>query len=193
MDSLSSSAISITSMPRRSRNFPTIPKIRGSRRCSGPRGVLHCKATADPRFGPIGKQTIEDTGRLTKKRMETVDEEITAAALEGMEKQAKADQPFFLWYNSTAMHLRTHVAERNIEKSGQDLYSDRMVVHNEHIGMMLDKLDELGIATTQSSCTPRTTARRMTRGPTAPTLDSALRRIRTMRRMARALLHPRAR
>ena len=63
-----------------------------------------------------------------------------------MEKQAKADKPFFLWYNATAMHFRTHVAEKNLGKSGQDPYSDRMVVHDEQIGMMLDKLDELGIA-----------------------------------------------
>ena len=63
-----------------------------------------------------------------------------------MEKQAKADKPFFLWYNSTAMHFRTHVAEKNIGKSGQDAYSDRMVAHDEQIGQMLDKLDELGIA-----------------------------------------------
>ena len=78
--------------------------------------------------------------------METVDEEITAAALSWMEKQAKADQPFFLWYNSTAMHFRTHLADKNRGKSGQDDYSDRMVMHDEQIGMMLDKLDELGIA-----------------------------------------------
>ncbi len=78
--------------------------------------------------------------------METIDEEITAAALGWMEKQAKADQPFFLWYNSTAMHFRTHLADKNRGKSGQDDYSDRMVVHDEQIGMMLDKLDELGIA-----------------------------------------------
>ena len=78
--------------------------------------------------------------------METVDEEITSGALAWMEKQAKADQPFFLWYNATAMHFRTHVAAKNIGKSGQDPYSDRMVVHDEQIGMMLDKLDELGIA-----------------------------------------------
>ena len=97
-------------------------------------------------LGPIGKQTIKDTGPLTKKRMETIDEEITAAALGWMEKQAKADQPFFLWYNSTAMHFRTHLADKNRGKSGQDDYSDRMVVHDEQIGMMLDKLDELGIA-----------------------------------------------
>ena len=78
--------------------------------------------------------------------METVDEEITAAALDWMEKQVKADKPFFLWYNSTAMHFRTHLAEKNRGKSGQDDYSDRMVAHDEQIGMMLDKLDELGIA-----------------------------------------------
>ena len=63
-----------------------------------------------------------------------------------MEKQAKADKPFFLWYNSTAMHFRTHVAAKNIGKSGQDPYSDRMVIHDEQIGQMLNKLDELGIA-----------------------------------------------
>jgi len=63
-----------------------------------------------------------------------------------MEKQAKADQPFFLWYNATAMHFRTHLADKNRGKSGQDDYSDRMVTHDEQIGQMLDKLDELGIA-----------------------------------------------
>jgi arylsulfatase len=78
--------------------------------------------------------------------METIDEEITAKALEWMEAQAKSDTPFFLWYNATAMHFRTHVAEKNIGKSGQDPYSDRMVVHDEQIGEMLAKLDELGIA-----------------------------------------------
>ena len=93
-----------------------------------------------------GGQTIKDTGPLTKKRMETIDEEITTAALGWMEKQAKADKPFFLWYNSTAMHFRTHLAAKNRGKSGQDDYSDRMVTHDEQIGQMLDKLDELGIA-----------------------------------------------
>ena len=120
--------------------LPDYPKDPEFRKKFGPRGVLHCKADGK------GGQTIVDTGPLTKKRMETVDEEITEAALEWMEKQAKADQPFFLWYNSTAMHFRTHVAEKNLGKSGQDPYSDRMVVHDEQIGMMLDKLDELGIA-----------------------------------------------
>jgi arylsulfatase len=77
---------------------------------------------------------------------ETVDEEITSAALGWMEKQAKANKPFFLWYNSTACHFRTHLADKNRGKSGQDDYSDRMVTHDEQIGQMLDKLDELGIA-----------------------------------------------
>jgi arylsulfatase A-like enzyme len=132
--------------------LPDYPKSPAFKERFGPRGVLHCKATStenpappDPRFGPWGKQTVEDTGPLTKKRMETIDEEITSAALGWIETQAKADKPFFLWYNSTAMHFRSHVAEKNLGKSGQDPYSDRMVVHDEQIGMMLDKIDELGI------------------------------------------------
>jgi arylsulfatase len=132
--------------------LPDYPKDPEFKKHFGPRGVLHCiatdkdDATIDPRFGKVGKQMVTDTGPLTKKRMETIDEEITAKALDWMEKQAKTDQPFFLWYNSTAMHFRTHLADKNRGKSGQDDYSDRMVVHDEHIGMMLDKLDELGIA-----------------------------------------------
>jgi arylsulfatase len=130
-------------------DYPKDPKFLAA---FGPRGVMHCFAsdkddpTVDARWGRVGKQTIEDTGPLTKKRMETIDEEITAGALGFMEKQVKANKPFFLWYNSTAMHFRTHVAAKNLGKSGQDPYSDRMVVHDEQIGQMLDKLDELGVA-----------------------------------------------
>jgi arylsulfatase len=120
--------------------LPDYPKDPAFKKKFGPRGVLHCKSDGK------GGQTIQDTGPLTKKRMETIDEEITARALEWMEAQAKSDTPFFLWYNATAMHFRTHVAEKNIGKSGQDPYSDRMVVHDEQIGEMLAKLDELGIA-----------------------------------------------
>jgi arylsulfatase A-like enzyme len=120
--------------------LPDYPKDPEFKKKFGPRGVLHCFADGK------GGQTIKDTGPLTKKRMETVDEEITSAALGWMEKQAKAEKPFFLWYNSTAMHFRTHLAEKNRGKSGQDDYSDRMVTHDEQIGMMLDKLDQLGIA-----------------------------------------------
>jgi arylsulfatase A-like enzyme len=120
--------------------LPDYPKDPEFKKKFGPRGVLHCLSDGN------GGQTVVDTGPLTKKRMETVDEEITERALAWMEKQAKEEQPFFLWYNSTAMHFRTHVAEKNLGKSGQDPYSDRMVVHDEQIGMILDKLDELGIA-----------------------------------------------
>jgi arylsulfatase len=120
--------------------LPDYPKDPAFKKKFGPRGVLHCIADGK------GGQTVKDTGPLTKKRMETIDEEITSAALAWMEKQVKADQPFFLWYNSTAMHFRTHLADKNRGKSGQDDYSDRMVTHDEQIGMMLDKVDELGIA-----------------------------------------------
>jgi arylsulfatase A-like enzyme len=120
--------------------LPDYPKDPEFKKKFGPRGVLDCVADGK------GGQTVKDTGPLTKKRMETIDEEITERALAWMEKQAKADKPFFLWYNSTAMHFRSHVAAKNIGKSGQDPYSDRMVTHDEQIGQMLNKLDELGIA-----------------------------------------------
>jgi arylsulfatase A-like enzyme len=132
--------------------LPDYPKDPKFLEAFGPRGVLHCFAsgkddsTTDPRWGRVGQQTIEDTGALTKKRMETVDEEITSAAIGWIEKQAKANNPFFCWYNSTAMHFRTHLADKNRGKSGQDDYSDRMVTHDEQIGQILDKLDQLGIA-----------------------------------------------
>src|SRR5437667_3031130 len=132
--------------------LPDYPKKTGFLEKFGPRGMLHClatdkdDATVEPRWGRVGKQTIKDSGPLTKKRMETVDEEITSHALDWMEKQAKAKKPFFLWYNATAMHVRTHLAAKNRGKSGQDDYSDRMVTHDEQIGEMLDKLDDLGIA-----------------------------------------------
>jgi arylsulfatase len=120
--------------------LPDYPKDPAFLKRFGPRGVLHCISDGK------GGQTVKDTGPLTKKRMETIDEEITERALNWMETQAKADKPFFLWYNSTAMHFRTHLADKNRGKSGQDDYSDRMVTHDEQIGMMLDKVDQLGIA-----------------------------------------------
>jgi len=116
--------------------LPDYPKDPAFKERYGPRGVLHCLATdkddpsTDPRWGRVGKQSVKDTGPLTKKRIETVDEEITNQALGWMEKQAKANKPFFLWYNSTACHLRTHLADKNRGKSGQDDYNDRMVVHD---------------------------------------------------------------
>jgi arylsulfatase len=106
----------------------------------GPRGVLHCFAKPD------GTQTIEDTGHLTRKRMETMDEEITAGALDFIERQAKADKPFFCWWNSTKMHVWTHLQDSAKGKTGLGIYPDGMVEHDGHVGQLLDKLDELGIA-----------------------------------------------
>jgi len=91
--------------------LPDYPRDPEFKKKFGPRGVLHCLSDGK------GGQTVVDTGPLTKKRMETVDEEITDRALAWMEKQAKEEQPFFLWYNSTAMHFRTHVAERTSAKA----------------------------------------------------------------------------
>jgi arylsulfatase len=117
----------------------------------GPRGVLHTWATdtddptIDPRFGKVGKQKIEDTGPLTKKRMETVDDETLDAAIVFIEQQVKAGKPFFCWWNGTHMHFRTHVADKDRGISGQDEYSDGMVLHDRHVGRLLQKLDDLGI------------------------------------------------
>ena len=118
----------------------------------GPRGVLHCVATDKddsseiPRFGKWGKQKCEDTGPLTKKRMETIDDETSDAAIAFIEEQVKAGKPFFTWWNGTRMHFRSHVKEELRGISGQDEYSDGMVEHDRHVGKLLKKLDELGVA-----------------------------------------------
>src|SRR5438270_815001 len=106
----------------------------------GPRGVLHCWADGK------GGQKIEDTGPLTKKRMETFDGEVTEHALHFLDEAHKADKPFFVWWNTTAMHFRTHCPDKHKGKSGQGDYNDVMVGHDENVGIMLNKLDELGIS-----------------------------------------------
>ncbi|MCB0426786.1 MAG: arylsulfatase [Mangrovimonas sp.] len=106
----------------------------------GPRGVIHSWADGK------GGQRIEDTGALTKKRMETIDDETIAAAKEFIKKQVKDGKPFFTWWNATRMHFRTHVKAEHDGISGQDEYSDGMVEHDMHVGELLALLDELGIA-----------------------------------------------
>ncbi len=108
----------------------------------GPRGVMKCKANAD------GTQTIENTGPLTKKRMETIDDETVAAAKDFIKRQHAAGEPFFCWWNGTRMHFRTHVKEEHTGLSGPwgDEYHDGMVEHDLHVGELLELLDELGIA-----------------------------------------------
>jgi len=106
----------------------------------GPRGVIHSWAL------PGGKQKIEDTGPLTKKRQETVDDETSKRALAFIREQQKAGKPWFVWWSGTRMHFRTHVKKELRGISGQDEYSDGMVEHDMHIGLFLKLLDELKIA-----------------------------------------------
>jgi arylsulfatase len=134
------------------RTYPREPAFREK---FGPRGILRCKAsdrddpTVDPRFGKIGKQSIEDTGPLTRKRMETIDDETSAAAINYIQRQARANQPFFCWFNSTRMHFRTHVREEHRSPPGltaKTEYADGMVEHDNHVGLLLKALDDLAIA-----------------------------------------------
>ena len=105
----------------------------------GPRGVLHTWADGK------GGQRIENTGLLTKKRMETIDDETIAAAKDFITRQAKAGQPFFCWWNGTRMHFRTHVKAENRHK-GNDEYTDGMIEHDLHVGQLLKLIDDLGLA-----------------------------------------------
>lgn len=114
-------------------DYPQSPEFKEK---FGPRGVI--KSFAD------GK--IEDTGPLTKKRMERIDYDVTNSAIDFMERATKADKPFFLWWNSTRMHIWTHLNPEAEGKTGLGIYPDGMVEHDMHVGQILDKLEELGIA-----------------------------------------------
>jgi arylsulfatase len=133
------------------RTYPRDPKYR---EMFGPRGVLKCKATdkddetVQPRWGKVGKQTIEDTGALTRKRMETIDDETTDAAVDFLKRQKDAGKPFFCWMNTTRMHLRTHVRDEHRDKPGltcRTEYADGMIEHDGHVGKLLKALDDLGL------------------------------------------------
>ena len=124
------------------------------RKQNGPRGVLHCwatdedDATEQPRWGRVGKQKIEDTGPLTKKRMETCDDEFVEAAATFIRKQHDDETPFFVWVNTTHMHMFTHTKKASLGQAGrwQSPYHDTMIDHDVNVGTLLDLLDELGIA-----------------------------------------------
>jgi arylsulfatase len=122
--------------------LPDYPKDPEFRKKYGPRGVLHSFAN------PGGTQKIEDTGPLTKKRMEIIDDDTAARAAEFIEKQAKADKPMFVWVNFTHMHFRTHTKPESIGQSGrwQSYYHDTMIDHDKNVGTILDKIDQLGIS-----------------------------------------------
>jgi arylsulfatase len=115
---------------------PDYPKDPEFKKRFGPRGVIH--SFADGR--------ITDTGPLTRKRMETIDEEVTVKALDFMERAVKAEKPFFLWWNSTRMHIWTHLKPESQGKTGLGVYPDGMVEHDGHVGQVLAKLDELGVS-----------------------------------------------
>ena len=119
-------------------DYPKASEYPDFKKNFGPRGVLHSKADGK------GGQTIEDTGPLTKKRMETIDREITDGALDFIERQTKADKPFFCWWNSTRMHVWTHLKEESKGKTGLGVYPDGMVEHDGHVGELLAKLDATG-------------------------------------------------
>ena len=125
------------------RDYPRDMKLRNGKtflQQFGPRGVMKTKADGK------GGQTIENLGPLTKKRMETIDEETLAAAKDFIMRQHKAGKPFFCWWNGTRMHFRTHVQAKHIGLSGQDEYGDGMVEHDMHVGELLKLIDDLGLA-----------------------------------------------
>jgi arylsulfatase A-like enzyme len=134
--------------------LPDYPKDPAFKAKYGPRGVLDCKAsnrddpTVDARFGKVGKQTCTDTGPLTKKRMETIDDDIANRAADFIKRQATANRPFFVWVNFTHMHLRTHTKPESVGQAGrwQGPYHDAMIDHDKNVGTVLKALDDLGIA-----------------------------------------------
>jgi arylsulfatase len=119
--------------------YPDYPKDPAFLKNFGPRGVIRSYANPD------GTQKIENTGRLTVKRMETVDEEFLAAGLDFVDRAHKADKPFFLWFCPTRMHIFTHLTPDAEGKTGLGIYADGMVEHDGHVGQLLQKLDDLGI------------------------------------------------
>jgi arylsulfatase len=134
--------------------LPDYPKDPAFLAKFGPRGVLDCKASAtddptvDPRFGKVGKQVCKDTGPLTKKRMETIDDDVADRAVDFIKRQNAAGKPAFVWVNFSHMHLRTHTKPESIGQSGrfQSPYHDTMIDHDKNVGTVLKALDDLKIA-----------------------------------------------
>jgi arylsulfatase A-like enzyme len=135
-------------------DYPSEADFPNFKKMLGPRGVMHSWATEEddpteePRWGRVGKQRIENTGPLTRKRMETCDTEFVAAAQDFIKRAHATDQPFFVWLNTTWMHFRVRPPKEILGQAGrwQSYYHDAMVEHDKHVGQMLDLLDELGIA-----------------------------------------------
>ncbi len=131
---------------------PDYPKNPQFKERFGPRGVFHCHATDsaskladDARVGKWGKQKCDDTGPLTKKRMETFDEEVLAETFKFLDKKHAEGKPWFVWFNATRMHIHTHLKPESQGKTGLGVVPDGMVEHDGHIGQLLKKLDDLGV------------------------------------------------
>ena len=127
---------------------PGVPRqVRPARR-AGLQGLATDDATVDPRFGKVGKQVCTDTGPLTKKRMETIDDDIAARAVDFIQRQNKAGKPAFVWVNFTHMHFRTHTKPESLGQAGrwQSPYHDTMIDHDKNVGTVLKAIDDLGIA-----------------------------------------------
>ncbi|HTI33836.1 MAG TPA: arylsulfatase [Miltoncostaea sp.] len=135
-------------------NYPPAEDFPQFRERFGPRGVLHSWATDEDddteheRWGRVGRQRVEDTGPLTKKRMETIDDEVLGHAVDFIRRQDAAGTPFFCWFNTTHMHFRTHPKPESVGRAGrwQSPYHDTMLDHDDVVGALLDLLDELGLA-----------------------------------------------
>src|ERR1700752_699683 len=135
-------------------DYPSEKEFPELRKLFDPRGVIHSWATDkndttdEPRWGKVGKQKIEDTGPLTIKRQETIDDETSAAAKDFIKRQHEAGKPFFVWMNTTHMHAITHPKPESIGQAGrwQSPYHDTMIDHDKVFGDLLVLLDELGIA-----------------------------------------------
>ena len=130
-------------------DYPKDPRFRAR---FGPRGVLRCRATdvddetVDEQFGKVGKQVIENTGPLDTKRMETVDEEFLAAAIDFINRKTKEQTPWFCYFNTTRMHVWTHLKLSSKGKTGLGVYPDGMIELDGYVGELLNRLDELGVA-----------------------------------------------
>ena len=130
-------------------DYPKDPRFRAR---FGPRGVLKCKAsdrddpTVDPAYGRVGKQTIENTGALDTKRMETVDEEFLTSALDFIDRKHRENTPWFCYFNPTRMHVWTHLKPASKGKTSLGVYPDGMVELDGYVGQLLKKLDDLGVA-----------------------------------------------
>ncbi|MCW2802173.1 MAG: sulfatase [Propionibacteriaceae bacterium] len=135
-------------------NWPSVEEFPEFNERARPRGVIHSWATEvdddtdDGRFGRRGKQRVEDTGPLTKKRMETIDDDTAAACKDFIARAHGSDTPFFVWMNTTHMHFKTHPKPESVGQAGrwQSPYHDTMIDHDKLVGELLDQLDELGIA-----------------------------------------------